>query len=256
MESVSLPVGGGTLRGNYWPGNEGYWPHFAVLWVHGFGSFRGGEKAAAVRAECRRRGWAFAAFDFRGHGNSSGTMHELRASRLLEDLNAIREFLAAKGHTKLGLIGSSMGGFASAWFTLAHPETVVGCVFLAPGFRFLRRRWDMLTPEQREEWKRTDRLPVKNEWVETELAYGLVEEYDRFLPSELAARWNTPAVVFHGLTDDVVPVEDCLDFIRETKYPGVELRIFRDGDHRLTAYKDEIATEACRFFERTNGRFQ
>jgi pimeloyl-ACP methyl ester carboxylesterase len=220
-----------------------------LLWVHGFGSFRGGEKAAAVRLECQRKGWSFAAFDFRGHGNSSGTMHELRASRLLEDLSAAWEFLGTKGHTQLGLIGSSMGGFASAWFTLAHPEAVVGCVFLAPAFRFLQRRWDRLTPAERDEWQRTDRLPVKNEWVETELGFGLVEERHLFRPNDLAARWNAPALLFHGLADDVVPVEDSLDFIRETKYPEVELRIFKDGDHRLTAHKDEIAAEACRFFE-------
>jgi len=251
VEAIELEVGGGKLRGNYWPGTDGPDTTFAVVWVHGFGSFRGGEKAAAVRAECLRLGWAFAAFDFRGHGKSTGTMHELRATRLLDDLGAIREYLASHGHGRLGLIGSSMGGFASSWFTLKHPQTVVGCVLLAPAFGFLQRRWDRLTPDERQEWKLTDRLKVKNEWLETELAYGLVEERERFHPNDLAAGWGSPTLVFHGLADDVVPVEESLDFLRGTKYAGIELRIFKDGDHRLTAYKDEIAAEACRFFART-----
>lgn len=250
MESVSLDLHGGKLLGNYWPGDAWQSKNYVVLWVHGFGSFRGGEKAAAVRTESLRRGWAFAAFDFRGHGNSSGTMHELRATHLLEDLCAIQDYLASQGHARVGLIGSSMGGFASAWFTRAHVESVVGCVLLAPAFGFLQRRWDRLTPEERDEWKRTDRLWVKNEWIETELAYGLVEEREQFHPNDLAAGWNTPALLFHGLADDVVPVEDSLAFLRKAKYPGAELRIFKDGDHRLTAYKDEIAAEACRFFAR------
>ena len=250
MESLSLSSGDGKLLGNYWAGTDAIAKNFVVVWVHGFGSFRGGEKAAAVRAACLSRGWGFLACDFRGHGNSTGTMHELRASRLLEDLNAIREFLVAQNCPRFGLIGSSMGGFASVWFTRAHPESVVGGVLLAPAFGFLQRRWDRLTSLEREEWKRTDRLRVKNEWVETELAYGLVEERERFHPNDLAQGWNAPALLFHGLADDVVPVEDSLDFLRKTKYPGVELRIFQDGDHRLTAYKDEIAAEACRFFAR------
>ncbi len=89
--TLALPTGG-HLAGTYQPGAAR--PEFAVLWVHGFGSHRGGEKAEAVRAECERRGWAFAAFDFRGHGDSTGTMPELLASRLLEDLTAARGAIA------------------------------------------------------------------------------------------------------------------------------------------------------------------
>src|SRR5215212_6244659 len=109
---ATIPLPEGRLAGTYLPGAAR--PDFAVVWVHGFGSHRGGEKAEAIRAECARRGWAFAAFDFRGHGESSGAMHELRASGLLEDLGVVRDFLAERGHTRLGLVGSSMGGFASA----------------------------------------------------------------------------------------------------------------------------------------------
>src|SRR5204862_1734586 len=115
-----------ALSGDYQPGTGA--SDFAVVWVYGFGSVRGGEKAAAVRAECGRRGWAFAAFDFRGHGQSGGAMHELRASGLLEDLAVVRDFLMSRGHARLGLVGSSMGGLAAAWFAREHPEAVVGCV--------------------------------------------------------------------------------------------------------------------------------
>jgi alpha-beta hydrolase superfamily lysophospholipase len=238
----------GLLVGDYQAGTAD--PSFAVVWVHGFGSHRGGEKAAAVRAECGRRGWSFAAFDFRGHGGSSGTMHDLRATRLLEDLHFVREFLADRGHTRLGLIGSSMGAFAAAWFALRNPRAVVGCVLLAPAFGFLERRWTRLTEGERDEWSRTDRLRVTNEWVDVEVGYGLVEERESFRPRDLADDWKTPTLIFHGLADDVVPVEDSLDFVRRAAYPGIELRLLKDGDHRLTVYKDEIAAEAARFFAR------
>lgn len=247
-EPITLPLpGGGSLKGDYQPGG-GTRPEFAVLWVHGFGSHRGGEKAAAVRGECARRGWAFAAFDFRGHGESPGAMHDLRASGLLSDVAAVRHFLAGRGHTRFGLVGSSMGGFAVAWFAVRNPEAVVGCVLLAPAFGFLHRRWERLSEEEREAWKRTGRLRVTNEWVDTEIGYGLIEERDQFRPEDLAAAWRTPALIFHGAADDVVPDADTLEFFRRVGYPRVELRLFKDGDHRLTAYKDEIAAEAGRFF--------
>ncbi len=239
------------MVGDYFAGKRN--SDFAIVWVHGFGSHRGGEKAEAIREECRHRQWAFAAFDFRGHGESSGEMRELRASRLLEDLEAVRGFLEARGHSRLGLIGSSMGGFASAWFAARNPAQVLGCVLIAPAFRFLQRRWESLTEEQRTQWQRTDSLEVQSAWVKAELGYGFAEERDAFQMDALAARWATPALIFHGMADDIVPVSNSLDFLMSTDYSGIEVRVFKDGDHRLTAYKEEIANEAARFFTRWVG---
>ena len=159
---------GSELRGDYDAGS-GATRDFAVVWVHGFGSHRGGEKAAAVRAESARRGWPFAAFDFRAHGDSPGRVIDLTASGLLADLDAVAAFLLSKGHTRFGLIGSSMGAFAAAWWATNNPAAVVGCVLLAPAFGFVPRRWDRLTEAEREDWKRTGRLRIKNQWIDTEI---------------------------------------------------------------------------------------
>jgi pimeloyl-ACP methyl ester carboxylesterase len=221
----------------------------AIVFVHGFGSNRSGEKALALEAACARRGWTFAAIDFRGHGESSGTMRELRASRLLEDLAALRDLLGRRGVKQFGLVGSSMGGFAAAWFALQHPDAVAGCVLIAPAFRFLQRRWDSLSDEERIRWWESGVLRFRNEWVDVEVGFGLVEEREQFPPERLEREWSKPLLIFHGLADDVVPLADSLAFIQNTPYPDVELRLFKAGDHRLNASKDEIAESACRFFE-------
>jgi uncharacterized protein len=242
---INLPAGG-HLAGIYHTGATN--PAFAVVWVHGFGSHRGGEKSEALQQECARRGWAFAAFDFRGHGESSGAMQELRASRLVEDLVSVRDWLAERGHTRLGVVGSSMGGFAAAWFAKQNPQCAVGCCFVAPGFGFLDRRWDELSADERAAWERTGRHRLTNEWVNVELGFGLVEERERFRPIQLVAGWCTPSLLFHGLADEVVPHTDSLFFIRNVGYPQVELRLLKDGDHRLTAHKSAITTAIGTFF--------
>lgn len=223
---------------------------FAVLWVHGFGSHRGGEKAEAVRSECARRGWSFAAFDFRGHGESAGEMVDLTASRLLEDLCVVGSHLQSLGVSRLGLVGSSMGGFASAWFAKQNPEAVVGCVLVAPAFNFLDRRWNSVTDVERDEWMRTGRRSFRNEWVACELGYGLIAERERFTLCELADGWRDPALIFHGCADDVVSDQDSLEFVRRVSPGDVELRLIRDGDHRLTSYKDRIAAGVGELFAR------
>jgi dipeptidyl aminopeptidase/acylaminoacyl peptidase len=145
-----------------------------------------------------------------------------------------------------------MGAFASAWFAKRHPEAVVGCVFIAPGFVFLERRWNLLTDEERAEWERTGRRRVTSDWVDAEVGYGLVKDRHEYTPAKLADGWAAPALLFHGCLDDVVPDTDSLDFLRRVAYPDVELRLFKDGDHRLTAHKDAIASGVGEFFARRN----
>ena len=91
---------------------------------------------------------------------------------------------------------------------------------------------------------------MTNDWVDTEIGFGLVEERERFRARDLAAGWRTPALIFHGLADETVPASDSLEFVERVAFPKVELRLLKDGDHRLTAYKDEIAAETGRFFAR------
>jgi pimeloyl-ACP methyl ester carboxylesterase len=246
-ETVRLPLAaGGELEAYVSYEDEPL--DWSVLYVHGFTSTRGGEKADALEAACTSRGWTFASFDFRGHGRSTGTLVEMRGTGLLEDLDAVRDYLASIGVHRLCPVGSSMGGWASAWFTARHPASVPACVLIAPGLNFLRSRWDALSPAEREEWRRTGRLIVRSQWSDAEIGYGVVEEMDMFPPETLARDLARPLLIFHGLGDDVVPLSHSLSFLERAAYPAIELRIYRDGDHRLLAYRTEMAEAACDFF--------
>jgi uncharacterized protein len=246
-ETVRVPLDpDGWLMGDLSRGEAG---SPAVLFIHGFGSVRQGEKALALQAACARRGWSFAAFDFRGHGESSGTMLELRPSGLQADLDAIRVYLASHGISQIFPVGSSMGGWAASWFTLTHPETVPACVLLAPAFFWLTSRWSKLSEAERAAWKRSGRHPVKTDWIEAELNYAMIEEVPRYPCEKLEGEWCKPLTIFHGMQDTVIPYTHSIYFAEKVKHPGVELRLLKDGDHRLTAHKDFIAEGACEFFQ-------
>jgi uncharacterized protein len=218
----------------------------AIVFVHGFGSVRTGEKSAAVASACERADLTFCCFDFRGHGESGGSMRDLRPTRLIEDLAAVRDYLVGRGIKRLGLVGSSMGGFASAWFA-AQCDEVRACVMIAPAFRFLERRWNALSEFERRYWKDAGWVRYKNEWIDVEVGYGLVDERELYPWEQLAARWTKPALIFHGAADDTVPYGDSLEFLDKAGDGKIELRLFKNGDHRLIDYKDEMAAEACRF---------
>src|SRR5262245_56449041 len=171
-EIIHLPLsGGGALKGSLWldQGRD----DAAVVYVHGFGSVRGGEKAVALEAACARRGMTFAAFDFRGHGASTGTLLELSCAGLLTDLAAVADFLETRGVRRTCPFGSSMGGWSAAWFTLRNPQLVPACVLMAPAFDFTGSRYGTMTEAQRKAWKDTGRLRIKNDWVDAEIGYGI-----------------------------------------------------------------------------------
>lgn len=221
----------------------------AVLYVHGFGSRHDGQKGQAIAKTCAELGWTYAAFSFRGHGESSGSLLQLSGSVLQEDLEQIRTFLADRGVQWIFPVGSSMGGWASAWFALRHRAGVPACVAIAPAYDFLERRWNSLTEAERQSWKETGRLRVQNEWLDVEIGYGLVEERESFTFSELIRRWHTPVLIHHGMDDIVIPYRVSLQFTEQVTHPKVELRLYKDGDHRLLNFKEQLAQSACAFFK-------
>jgi pimeloyl-ACP methyl ester carboxylesterase len=220
----------------------------AVIFVHGFGSTRQGEKATALAAECARRGWSYAACDFRGHGASGGSMLELRGSRLLEDLEAITRLVMARTGARPCLVGSSMGGWAAAWFAARSPGRVAACAFFAPAFHFLE--WRRLNLAERENWQRTGRLRVRNEFVDLEIGYGLAAEADEFKFADLTAQFRSPLMIFHGMRDDLVPYAGSVEFAARCAAADVELVLIKQGDHRLNREKERLARAACDFFSR------
>lgn len=221
-------------------------PAPVVVFAHGFGSVRRGEKAMAFANECARRGWAFAACDFRGHGASDGLMQELRGSRLLEDLDAITREAARRVGGPLFLVGSSLGGWAAAELATRAPEHITACAFIAPAFRFLEFQW--LTAAERAAWQRTGRHRVRNEFVDVEIGYGLTAEAVQFPLATLTERFHTPAIIFHGMADEVVPYEISVEFAARCAARQVELVLSKSGDHRLTRDKEKLARAACDFF--------
>ncbi len=241
---------GQKLRGVYSWG-PGYKQTPVIVFAHGFGSTREGEKSVALEAECARRGWAFAACDFRGHGESDGKILELRGGRLIEDIHAITREAINRGGSPIFLFGSSMGGWTSAWYAANHPGRVAACAFVAPAFRFLE--WNRLREEERNQWRRTGRLRVRNEFVDVEIDYGLTADSNDFLFETLAAEYRAPAIIFHGMADEIVPYSLSVEFAALCQVSDIELVLFKSGDHRLNREKERLAIAACEFFTSVAG---
>lgn len=134
------------------------------------------------------------------------------------------------------LVGSSMGGFVSALYAAAHPE-VERLVLLAPAFGFAERWRDKVGPDPPRDFE----VWHYGEKRMRRVHYGLIEDGLRY-PGE--PDFRQPALMFHGVRDETVPVEYSRDFAaHHAKAKLVEL----DSDHELLDVLGRIVDDAVPF---------
>jgi pimeloyl-ACP methyl ester carboxylesterase len=140
------------------------------------------------------------------------------------------------------LIGSSLGGYLASLYASRHPE-INRLVLLAPAFGF-SSRWNELTgAEKMRTWRETGWLEVFHyaSGAPRNVHYGFYEDANRFPPEPALTQ---PALIFHGLSDDVVPIECSRRFA--ASHANVKL-IELDSDHELTSALDEITVASLPF---------
>ena len=141
------------------------------------------------------------------------------------------------------LIGSSMGGYLSAFWAERYPERVSRLLLLCPGFD-LPRRWPLIHGESAmKRWKEEGALTLPDAVGHpTPVHWGFFEDSQRYPPFPSV---SCPTVIVHGVNDTVVPIESSRQYVAD--YPQVTL-IETDDDHSLTASIERIWQETQRFF--------
>jgi alpha-beta hydrolase superfamily lysophospholipase len=115
-----------------------------VVVVHGYGSRK--ENHADFAERCAAAGMAALAIDLRGHGASGGRAD----AGMLDDVLAALAELRGRGHARLGLRGSSLGGFL-ALHAAARDPAVRAVVAVCPArpeglARLLDADWPLARP--------------------------------------------------------------------------------------------------------------
>lgn len=202
-----------------------------VVYLHGFASSPASSKARHFRDRLERAGARVAIPDLNG-----GDFERLTITAQLDLL------AGAAGPGPVSLIGSSMGGWLAGLYAAAHPE-VERLVLLAPAFGFNRRWPERLGSAEMERWRRDGALAIFH-YGENRIrtvGYQLVDDAARYpdFPD-----FRQPALIFHGVHDDVVPVRYAEEFSRGR--PNVELQVV-DSSHDLLNVLDPVAERAVAF---------
>lgn len=202
-----------------------------VLYLHGFAS-----SPASRKAQLFRKRFAKAGVDLEIPCLEDGSFRNLTIG------GQLRVIERTLGGEPAHLIGSSMGGYLAALYAARHPE-VLRLVLMAPAFGFARRWAAALGERGLEEWREAGTLDVYHYAAggPTPLGWGLMEDALRY---EDEPQVEQPALVWHGLQDDVVPVEASRSFVSHNK-PARLVEV--DSNHELTDVAERIAEDAVRF---------
>jgi pimeloyl-ACP methyl ester carboxylesterase len=192
-----------------------------IVYLHGFASSPQSGKAQFFARKFAELGVAISIPRLDG-----GDFENLTISG---QLNIAQDELAKSSEPAV-VMGSSLGGYLAALLGQRHPQAVEKLILMAPAFHFLQRWRSRFSEAQLEAWKNHGTLNFFHygEKRELPLRYNLIDDARQFAPEPA---FSQPALIFHGVNDDVVPLSGSQVFA--SQHPNATLLTFPSG-HELT----------------------
>jgi dipeptidyl aminopeptidase/acylaminoacyl peptidase len=157
-------------------------------------------------------------FDFRGMGESEGRAEDDTVSRRIVDLGSALSFIRSRlgPKVRLGLLGSSLGGYVTLIRASMDKEIRAGVVWATP-FHL-----DDLKSNEG-----TEGYPLPGE--------GFFEDLPKHRLLPLLSKISN-CMVIHGEKDELVPVDQAWEIFHGLSEPK-EIHTIEGADHRLTEPK-------------------
>jgi fermentation-respiration switch protein FrsA (DUF1100 family) len=186
-----------------------------VIASHGLLSSKDSEKYIGLGNRMSEEGIAMLRFDFRGIGESEGSEEDNTISKKLADLGSALHFMRSRPDLgrRIGLIGSSLGGFLS--LIKASKDKEIGAVVVWATPLHLD---DLGSKEQEEDYP----LPPE--------AFFQDLPKHRLLP---VLPGVSNCLVIHGEKDELVEIEQAIGVFNHLTSPK-EVHLIGGADHRLT----------------------
>lgn len=204
-----------------------------IVYLHGFAS-----SPLSAKAQFFQRKFSDLGIDCQIPPLDRNDFEELTITNQLEVIGE-----AVRGE-KVTLMGSSLGGYLAALYAARHAN-IDRLILLAPAFQFPSRWRNRFTAAEFAEWQAKGSRDFYHYGSKSDraLGYGFVEDASKY---EDDPDFRQPALVVHGLHDDVVPVEASRSFA--CSHSNVKLCVIESG-HELTDSMDRLWNETAMFLQ-------
>ena len=230
----SLSHNGASLAYRFTPGAGPL-----LVFLPGYMSDMTGSKAEALSDWARAKGQAFLRLDYSGCGSSGGDFLDGSIGRWTNDVLALINHVWPDG--KVVLVGSSMGGWIALLAGRALQDRLAGLVGVAAAPDFTV--WGLKLGE-------AERRQLQAQGYFTRPSdYGEPYRYSRTLIDDARTHLlldgqigiTVPVRLLHGQRDEAVPWRLSLDIAARLQSEEVQVRLIKDGDHRLSREADIAA---------------
>lgn len=201
-----------------------------LLFLPGYASDMDGGKATAIDALAAEKGLACIRFDYSGTGLSDGAFADGTLGIWLEEALAI---IDAKAQGPVIPIGSSMGGWLALLIAQRRADRVDAIMGIAAAPDFTH--WGFSDDEKAtiaDLGKLEEPNPYGPEPYVTYKDFWESGEQLKLLDQAIA--FSGPVRFVHGDKDQDVPVSTALKAMRQLESRDVQLKLIKDGGHRLS----------------------
>ena len=205
-----------------------------VVFLPGYKSDMAGTKATMLSQYCQRNSQACLLFDYSGHGVSGGDFIDGTIGRWTQD--AVEVIKHVVGDQPVLLVGSSMGGWVMLLAALHLKQQLAGMLGIAVAPDFTEElMWQGFTLEQKSKIQEQGVIYLPSDYDEPyPVTYKAILDGRENLLLHGPIDINCPARFIHGMQDQDVPWECTLRTIQQLSAKDVQLRLLKDGDHRLS----------------------
>ncbi len=219
-----------------------------IIFLPGHRSDMEGSKALFLEKWAQARGQAFLRFDYRGHGQSSGSIDTANISDWTDDVITVIDELSEGPQI---LVGSSLGGWLMLNAALLRPERIVGLIGIAAAPDFTEDLiWAKLTEDQQRQMQSEGRIAVPNPYMDEQVVYPyhLVENGRDHLRLRDDLNIYQPIRLLHGMQDREVPWQTATRIAECAISSDVRIHFIKDAGHRfsepnqLTLLREVVST--------------
>lgn len=201
---------------------------------HGHGSNKNSKTFVLLKERVSREGVSTFRFDFYGHGESEGKFEGINATQAVDDITSAVNFLKNEGYSKIGLVGSSLGAFASI-VVAARTPTILALALKSPTLDL--KIWkERMIGKFGQDWEQNRYIVFKTSSVERKLAEAQLDafvadglKYDIF---QTARDVKSLTLIVHGEKDETVPIETSKKM--SAIIPNCKLVVIEGADHEYT----------------------